>query len=625
MPEWQRCGQCGAEPEPDDVFCQRCGARLGPGRDTGARVDGARPAPAPTASRRDPGDDISEATRFLCVGAHVDDRFARRVLEELFGQAHRAVAPSYGFDVGLVSAHCLAARHRRRVRDLLLTVFAVAMFLFGAVPTVAAGLFWWVVGWLFGSLRHGTDGLRDTVYRVKFRSVVLAFVVGWLALVVAGIWSFVLTAVQMLTTRTAPAALPGAQAAGALPLDAVTGAVVGLFVGGLVTFGGWAVLYTIVLWDLVARRLGLVRELGREAFRARPERQVPVSRRLQERLDAITWGQLGNVTVYSRFNPFVGTGQGLAGWSFAVPFRAAPGRSGAVESFEVAELVRHVRARIEDIAASEDGAALADPGSENPLRGLAVSDHVFVSGHTIEGDRRFLPARGASPRSHLGREEVEGIAGQPRGPVRHYTAVHVRSWEGEVVTSMFLHFSTDGEKLYFQCVKRVLLPIRRRYHEVDDLPPHLRVEEFIGLAAEAAALTVPLVVGAPGRIIDDLLFDLRSTDPPADAPIDYGARFSVRELGSEAAFHNYFQELDVDKHLKVVEHQALEAICEFLDDHGIDTSEFSDRQGSILNNGIIQIGGNNAVGAATFGGGTATQQGTIDQQGASPHPRPEVR
>ena len=50
--------------------------------------------------------------------------------------------------------------------------------------------------------------------------------------------------------------------------------------------------------------------------------------------------------------------------------------------------------------------------------------------------------------------------------------------------------------------------------------------------------------------------------------VDHGARLSVRELGQQRpwryfefgqtgyvpiGFHNYFQELDVDKHLKIVE------------------------------------------------------------------------
>src|SRR5262249_36906513 len=109
-------------------------------------------------------------------------------------------------------------------------------------------------------------------------------------------------------------------------------------------------------------------------------------------------------------------------------------------------------------------------------------------------------------------------------------------------------------------------------------------------------------------------FDWRADEPPGDAAIDYGARLSVREMGSEPqGFHNYFQDLDAEKHLKIVEHQALRAIREFLDQHAGDTSEFSRRQTRILNYCTVQVGSNSAVGAAAFGaGGKAVQAGDIE-------------
>jgi hypothetical protein len=397
----------------------------------------------------------------------------------------------------------------------------------------------------------------------------------------------------------------------------------GAVASGLLAIGGWFVLYLIVFGDLGGRRRLVFRDFRKETFQARPERNVPISRRLQERLDAISWGQLGNVTVYSEFDPFVGTGQQVPGWSFAMPLvpdtdpLAGSSPDGTAQSFSVADLVDHVRRRIAEISSSSDGGGHQEPSSQEPLDGLLVSEQVFVSGLAIEKDKRFLATPASPPRTHLSEADIEQIACDPHGAVRHYLSAYVQSWEGEIVAFTFFHFSTDGEKLYCECVRRVLLPIRKEHHSVDTMRPEISGREFLRMAAEAAGQTVLAAAGSPFRLIGDLLFDLRDDRPPAGTVIDYGTRLAVRELGAEEVAHNYFQLLDTDKHWKILERQALWAVREFLDDHGIDTSEFRNRQTAILNNGIIQAGSGNTFGAQSVGSGAKATQNTGSEQSAN--------
>jgi hypothetical protein len=648
MQEGLRCGRCHAEAPAHDAFCQHCGAPLGgsvpvpagnggPGGgpyDRGAAMAGVpattTPVLAQAVTPRPQADTVSEATRYLCVGAYLDERFANRVLKELFGQTYRAVAPSYGFDVGLVSSHCLAARHRRRMRDLILAAIGLLMILAGSVATVVAGLCWWAVGWVVGSLRDGPDGLRQAVFRLSWRTILYRIVVSWLVLSLASIFAAIISIAMLVGAATSGAATPGSAfpgaptpTPGASPADAFIGGVIAFLVGGLITVGGWVVLYAIVLWDLVARRRLVVRDLRKAAFRARPEPGVPLTGRLRTQLERVASRQHSNVTVYSGFEPFVGAGEPLLqDWSFAMPLVAAEGHEGAVERFSVAALVDHVRRNIATMGPAENGAA-PGPEGDKTLTGLSVLDHVFVHGGAVQGDRRFFPDGASAPRTSLGREEIAAIAREPHGPVRHYCAVQVRSWEGEVVTSTFFHFSADGEKLYFEGDTRVLRPVRAEYHAVDWMPDLLSLGDFFRLAAQAAAETVPLVAGSLRRIAGDLVFDLRDDRPPRDAIVDRGARISVRELGAEwdpvafpNRFHNYFQLLDARKHLKIVERQVFAAVYEFLKDEGIDTSEFEERQNNIINNNVVQVGENNQIGATSFGAGSrATQSGTINGKG----------
>jgi hypothetical protein len=89
----------------------------------------AGPGPAPAR------DDLaySESTRYLCAAAHLDNRFARRVVQLVMADGQQAVAPSPGIDLATVLAHCCAAWRRQKIRDVLLTVIELA-----ALPLVLA-------------------------------------------------------------------------------------------------------------------------------------------------------------------------------------------------------------------------------------------------------------------------------------------------------------------------------------------------------------------------------------------------------------------------------------------------------------------------------------------------------
>jgi hypothetical protein len=68
---------------------------------------------------------------------------------------------------------------------------------------------------------------------------------------------------------------------------------------------------------------------------------------------------------------------------------------------------------------------------------------------------------------------------------------------------------------------------------------------------------------------------------------DYGAITSLREVASSNTYRSYFQRLDKEMYLKIIEHCLLEGIVNFVDARNIDTTDLKERQKFILNNGII--------------------------------------
>jgi hypothetical protein len=123
----------------------------------------ARPAGEVMPSGRPPDSGLasSETTRHLCIAAHVDDQFTRKVITKIVTDSRRALVPSMGMDLGTVLSHCLAARRRQIIRDTLITALLLA-----ALPLLLD--------------LHTRTGLRDLVVLLALAATV-ALAERWLA------------------------------------------------------------------------------------------------------------------------------------------------------------------------------------------------------------------------------------------------------------------------------------------------------------------------------------------------------------------------------------------------------------------------------------------------------------
>lgn len=105
----------------------------------------------------------SAATRHLCAGAYLDADFRRTSLREVYYQAKRMVAPSYGFDLATVLLHCLRARNIAFFRDVAL----VAVMLVALVAAPLALLLALNILWLAHLILEAWRVLRDAVRRIR--------------------------------------------------------------------------------------------------------------------------------------------------------------------------------------------------------------------------------------------------------------------------------------------------------------------------------------------------------------------------------------------------------------------------------------------------------------------------
>ncbi|MER6671927.1 hypothetical protein [Streptomyces sp. NPDC000983] len=532
--------------------------------------------------------DADDTTRHLCAAAYTDPEFSRRVVEEVLRDELGAVAPSPGVDLVPVVRHSLAARrlHLERDREL------AAVYLL----TGAFGPLWLVFGHL--ALKALAAASRAPRRAVRGREPVdTAAALRRLAGTGAGVLLAGVLFCVFLST---------------LPLSGPWSWLAGSYAGGvpslLAVVGGGAWAFWIMTREELEVDRRLREGLRRETFDARTAPDAGEAWAAAG-VRAVAEAQTGNVTVYSGFSPFVGQGVRQAQWAVSLPL--LPARPGApLTAFDTWDVVRRLRSRLHEAALRH--AAEQPPADAGPsLAALELEDRVFVSGARIADDRRLLPDPVRAPATRLSDTAVRDIALDPQGTPRHCLAAHLPLWGGAVVPSQLLHVAVVGRTLHLHCDRHVLTPLRPGPRDVDLLPAALTPAHRTGLLLSALRRSDSALFGAPRAVLGDALREwgrlrrLRREYAAAgtDPAFDRGARLSIREHAMGDEYLDHFQRVDAERTFAALDRHALAAVRDFLDEHGVDTSDFRTQTQTILNHGVLQTGGVSVVGNQAVGPG----------------------
>jgi hypothetical protein len=364
----------------------------------------------------------------------------------------------------------------------------------------------------------------------------------------------------------------------------------------------WFVVLTegaVVRYDILAR-------LGP----AHNEHPVPPPRSrtgtLRRDLEELREAQRGNVTVYSGFSPFVGNGFEAENWSFSINVRKGKeilsGDRRTPEEFEVGELYDVLRREFSPVS----------------MRGLSVADHLYVHGQDVRGHPDILPDVFAPPVRVVPEELVEHYRDGSSSQVRHYLVLRVEDWGGELVLSMFLRLQRISDSLFIEASYFLLPPISERLHRVDQLQAFPGTKEVLALVARSTWRTLFLVPMSFVHLVRGAFAPLnRHLDDRAErgrissnAAFDYGALPTIREENTSKEYRRYFQKLDREMYSKTIERRIFEVLSQFLDEHGIDTGAFEERQSMVLNNGVMVTGGSFSADNVAAGARAKASSGT---------------
>lgn len=344
---------------------------------------------------------------------------------------------------------------------------------------------------------------------------------------------------------------------------------------------GWGVVFTFVClqeFEVLAR-------LTQGRFD--PSQAPSVSRRQWDRIEALRRSQSGNVTVYSGFMPFVGFGNDVDGWSFTV--NIAKGKEDAIghpkrpRPFVVDELYDKVGGAIRSLR----------------IERLWADSRLFINGKDARDIGWVLPDESGRPLTHAAPATVARYMRQPTQQVRHYLAIQVLEWQGELMVSIFVRFAIVGANLFCEGRYLLLPPVKEAYRKIDELHPRPHLRSFGALLAKSVAYSVLLVPFAPLLLLIGLLRPLATwharrrdaQEVRTDPTFDFGTTASIREKAMSKNYQHYFQKLDKEMYLKFVQQQLLDSIVTFLDERNIDTSDLKERQTAIFNSGVMMSGG----------------------------------
>ena len=533
-----------------------------------------------------------DTTRYLCAAVHMDEDYADRAIREFLLEGTRPVPASPGVDAAAVLGEAVAARTRRKLRD-------IPLFLLMAGFVALAPTIWWLAWILYGALVSVASATTAVKRRSRVRSAV--YIVG--GLLVIGVVTYF--APQMLDWLGGSSSAEEEESISA-----------GVMVGAIM-------LVVAMLAVVLADRFAVWRHLDERFWPNRPTvspwlRDRPVfqfsSRRqlgqLGRHVDprptmaaARTSGMPVPLVVYRNFVPFVGAGVPEKPWSIAVPLEDLPDAEPTAE-LTTESLYNGIRAELESLRA----ASVLAPGRR--LDELSLGEVVIVSSDELVDHLAdptasdFLQAPGVAPFTMIRRERAEAIKADPLEWARYYQRYQVETWDRDLVVTVFVHVAVGQGALYVEWTPCVLRPIRKKYRDIDKMR-----RSVLRAVGRALVDLMVLPVTLPGRSVRTFSF-LRALPRERGlvVPEMYGASESLRELAADTEVHNYFQLADVDRYLKMMESRLVLAVSRMMHAAGYSPASFDKQAAAVVNNNVkisgsvsgdVVVGSGNKVGATT--------------------------
>lgn len=554
-------------------------------------------------SARRPEVDRDDITRYLCAATHLDKEFANEAIREFLVEGTRPVPPSSGVDAGAVLGEAVAARTRRKLRDLgLITVLSGMLFV---VPVELLAM------WLGLAVVFSIPAMTTALGKRGLPATQALYIAGGFVAValVVFMWPDIEDA---LFSGSSPFSTSPAYSYD--PVSTRTEVISDI----VLTVLGVAALLAVLLADRLVvwkhfnerfwpnRTATLARTYGRPVYQYASDVFLTQLRRFvnprvtiaappPHEAPAPAQVEPAPLLVYRDYVPFVGAGVPEDPWSIAVPLEALPDAEPTIE-LSTETLYAGICGEIESLR----GALTLAPGRR--LGHLDIGERVIVSADELIDHlenptaQDFLQQPGVAPFTLLRPQRVQSIKDEPLEWARYYQCYEIETWDRDLVVSVFVHVAVGEGALYVEWTPCVLRPIKKEYREIDTMSRSLWRPL---LSAVVDLLRLPATT--PARLVHTFSFIRAARQHPGVVDSEsYGAKVSLRELASTKRVDNYFQFVDIDRYLKMMESRLFLAVSRMMRAAGYSPAAFDAQAATVVNNNVTiggNVGGNFVAGA----------------------------
>ena len=372
-----------------------------------------------------------------------------------------------------------------------------------------------------------------------------------------------------------------------------------------------AAAYGVLAWSLRDER-----RCARNAIKSPspPEDQASLlDADIENRLQDV---EKANVIIYAagEGDPFIGSGQRLhyAQMHPVNVTRPAAGKgANAVRPFNAIALHAQLAKEILTLGLPE----------------LRAKNRLYVRGDYARHISGLLPDQYSSPRSRVNADQVRSGAISPTARVRTYVCVERVREGGQLVIGMYVRAELEQNLLTIERSLYFLPPIQDRYNPTRALDANDFSTMTLTPLTTAARRVFPMLMGKSltGRYRQDFGSQRQEDEDAARREMkkgfqhDYGARTSLREAAAAYGTNKHFDQTDILREARNLDNRLLELIKKFLDDHGVDTSDFSQNIQQVITQ-VTQIGSLTA-GTAVVGGQShlVTGHGAVNNFGPASH------
>lgn len=310
-----------------------------------------------------------------------------------------------------------------------------------------------------------------------------------------------------------------------------------------------------------------------------------IESKYERRIQELEKLQDGNVVYYSGYNPFVGSGNQVDGWSFVCSIEKKEGAGTDQGIVSLYTLYDHIRRNMESLV----------------IPNLTVKDMLYVNGREIREDERFLSDPYCAPLSDVADALIDEYKEKEMQEenIRYYQTVQVVGWQGNLVFSSFFRVSRNDKHLFVEANYYALPPLKSEYYEIDKFSSSIPFGRVLRMGISSILPALFYIPLSPYRAVRSGMAFLAGWKDKKDLTkqvddnqkFDYGAFESIREMAANEKMQNFFQKTDSDMYKKQIERCFTDSIVEYLESTGVDISEFVQRKETVINKGVMINGG----------------------------------